>query len=359
MKFNTLWDYEYLMKSNNMFVGLNTPNALKSKDVKHCLPPYSKRKSFLVDEYPACPKNWMRSEGRTVSYFVPVQEGKGMWLDFNANSAHSHEVAIVVSVQGINPITGLPCEGAQLEQYIDNCPKCNEPFKPDRLCEKCKIKYPKQNYISTTTTPNGQLWLDGFRSIEGVVRQYILTEEKIRGVASNLIGKDRVFAIGISFFLSKEKKKKDLYTYPNNDSYKHFKTKKKRIRYKNFNITNSTPTYDSSSSSASDSYDIYAAHTDCLNLCKDFPYDNKNVSNTNIYSVQTKGLEVGAGAQINQSVHDDIELLDFWRDDPEAIICINYALEGDVEKIVSQGRVELENHQEGFLQGIPVGNKGE
>ena len=36
--------------------------------------------------------------------------------------------------------------------------------------------------------------------------QHILTAEKIRGVASNIIGKDRVYAIGLSFFTSKDKK---------------------------------------------------------------------------------------------------------------------------------------------------------
>ena len=198
----TPYDHEYWMKSNGMFVGLNTPNSLKSKGSKHSLPPYAKRKGYLVDQYPACPKNWMESKGKLVSYFVPVQEGQGMWLDFNKNFDHSHDVAIVVSVQGVNPITGVACEDEHLERYVNKCPKCNTDFKPNRYCEKCDIKYPQQNYLSTTGTPAGKLWLDGFRTIEGAVRQYVLTAEKMRGVASHTIGNDRVFAIGISFFLA-------------------------------------------------------------------------------------------------------------------------------------------------------------
>ena len=59
------------------------PDALVSQkegeeEFKHRLPPYSKRKAFLVDEYPACPSDWMRSEGKLTSYFVPVKEDKGM-----------------------------------------------------------------------------------------------------------------------------------------------------------------------------------------------------------------------------------------------------------------------------------------
>jgi len=211
MKFSTVWDMQYYMKSNGLCCGINTPDALISKEegeeeFKHGLPPYAKRKCFLVDEYPSCPNNWMRSEGKLTSYFVPVQEGKGLWLDFNANWNHKHHVAIVISVQGINPITGLPCNDAHLEQYIEECPKCKKKFGPNRLCKTCGYIWPKQNYISTTGTNLNQLWIDGFRTAEGVVRQYILTQEKMKGVASNIIGKDRVYAIGISFFLSKERK---------------------------------------------------------------------------------------------------------------------------------------------------------
>ena len=43
-----------------------------------------------------------------------------------------------------------------------------------------------------------------------------------------------------------------------------------------------------------------------------------------VEKVEIKKLEVGAGAKINQSIHDDPEPLDFWREEPEAIICINY-----------------------------------
>ena len=182
MKFSTVWESDYLMDSNGFFCGINMPEALESKEkdnseYKHRLPPYARRKAFLVDEYLACHSNWLRSSGRITSYFVPIQEGKGLWLDFNKNQERNYHVAIVISVQGVNPITGMPCKDAQLEQYIDTCPKHNVKFGPNRYCEKCGYKWPKQNYISTTGNNVNELWLDGFRTAEGIVRQYILTKE--------------------------------------------------------------------------------------------------------------------------------------------------------------------------------------
>jgi hypothetical protein len=358
--FNTVWDHEYQMESNGMFVGLNAPKALSQEEFNQSLPPYEKRQSFLVDEYPGCPKNWMQSEGNAASYFVPIKEGNGMWLDFNKNSDHTHEVAILVSVQGVNPLTGLQCEDAQLEQYIHNCPKCETPFKPNRFCEECDMNYPKQNYISTTGTPSRSLWLDGFRSVDGVVRQYILTQEKMKGVANSLIGDDRVYAIGVSFFLSK--KEKDLPVYSRN---------KTRLGGSNFQQWGSYSGSSSSSSSSSSSgnycgdYSMGLLSADSLNCDLDYGSNEgdllvgANMPSANVFSVKAvspKKLEVGAGAKINQKIYDDTKALDFWRDSPESLIYINYVLEEDAQNIISQGEISLEGNKEGFLAGIPLTN---
>jgi hypothetical protein len=359
------------------------PEALKSEkdgdnETYQGLPPYAKRKAFLMDKYPACPNNWLESTNTLSSYFVPVQEGKGMWLDFNKNANNSHEVAIVVSIQGVNPLTGLPCEDQQLEQYIECCPKCKTEFKPERLCESCGFKYPKQNYICTTGTPNGSLWLDGFRAVNGAVRQYLLTAEKMRGVASNVIGNDRVFAIGVSYFLSKDKKAASISS-----------------RGLSFSGSSSYSSSSSSSSPSSSSSSLGLLDSDSISVNYSAPGasgggwqnrvsngldDLKSSSSTvgshkkkrqrstmggqsrkmsqprTVQAVQTKKLEVSAGANIKQLVYDDPEQLDFWRDTPEATICINYCLEDDAAKIIEAGEISLEGHKEGFLQSIPVGN---
>lgn len=402
MKHTTQWDMEYWMNSNGFFVGFNTPAALESQgkgdnETSHRLPPYEKRKFFLVDEYPACPKDWMISEGKLSSFFVPVKEGQGMWLDFNKNSDHKHHLAIVISVQGINPITGLPCNDPQLEQYAEECPKCKVKFGPNRFCKKCGYKWPKQNYICTTGTPNGCLWLDGFRAANGVVRQYILTQEKMKGVANNIIGKDRVFAIGISFFLSKNPKPIEQQRVANrgpmvgfyspihapldlNDNSNinilcgtttgshsygpavepvcHFATTK------GHQVANSTGKKRNKGSKGSGGggascsmAEIETANAFLAKKCND---PNMVIECGHSFSfktpVQVKKLEVGAGAKIDQMVYDDPEPLDFWRDKPEAVICINYADENACEKIIKAGKVSLEGHKEAFLKEIPVGN---
>lgn len=407
---------DFLMNANNFYCEFNMPPALKSRsidreEVSQSLPPYARVTPYLVDEYPACPSNWLRSEGKISSYFVPVKKDKGMWLDFNANSKNDYHVAIVISIQGVNAITGLPCKDAHLEQYIENCPKCNDKFGPNRLCKKCGFKYPKQNYICTTGTQAGLLWIDGFRTAEGIIRQYILTEDKVRGVASNVIGEERVFAIGISFFRSKEKK-----------------PKKTEITYRSFygngnaflkhsSIDNGTLTTSGSSDSDEDcvsylcctpqssftkkskgkfkgggsscvgSDDNLSGNVSCYNvnsvyndksiagnptrLCDSFDNDNSCGMTSGVTKLSrltdgvkrsikqvdvTEKLEIGAGARIDQSVFDDPESLDFWREEPEAILCINYAMEKDVNKILEQGKIDLNGSKEGFLQDMPVGN---
>ena len=357
----------YLMRNNGFSVGFNMPDALEG-DRTFSLPPYAKRMPYLVDKHPACPKDWLRSEGIVKSYFVPVIEGKGMWLDFNENENHTRNVAIVVSVQGINPITGMPCKDAQLEQYTEECPKHKVKFGPDRYCSKCDYKWPKQNYIATNATPRGQLWLDGFRTVEGVVRQYILTAEKMRGVASNVIGKDRVYAIGLSFFVSKDKKPVRIgselrgvttggiiYNQPMFFSPVH--TPVNWGSSPGITTTECDNTAKGTLSLSSSGTKGSQWHTVKSKKCSKsagVQYDSASISFAR--SIQTTKLEVGAGAKINQSVHDDPEKLEFWHDKPESIICINYATENEVMKIIEQGEVNIEGHKEGFLKEVPVGN---
>lgn len=192
----------------------NMPEKIQSEfnnedEMSHSLPPFAPMSVYPVDEYDACPSNWMNGSDIASSYFVGVEEDKGMWLDFNECFYHTHDVAVVISIQGINPITGqkMVAEKAlQLEQYHKKCPIHGSKFQQDRFCTECGFKWPGQNYLSTTGTPEMQMWLDGFRSSDGKVRQYIITEDKVRGVASQMIGDQRVFAIGIAYYISKHKK---------------------------------------------------------------------------------------------------------------------------------------------------------
>jgi len=356
---------DYLMRNNGFACGINMPKALEG-DMTFGLPPYAKRVPFLVDKYPACPKNWMRSKGKVKSYFVPVLEGRGMWLDLNENDCNSHHVAIVISVQGVNPITGMPCEDAQMEQYVEECPKHKIKFGPDRYCKKCDYKWPKQNYLTTTSTPDGMLWLDGFRSIDGIVRQYILTAEKMKGVASNIIGKEKVvYAIGFSFFTSKEKKPKP--TFDANILRSVNITTNNVYGSPMFFSPTHTPTNWQYKTMSSCSCSFSSAPTigASLGQIKGASMARKSgglipkyhcVNSSSVTPIKTKKLEVVAGAKINQQIYNDNENLEYWHDKPESIICVSYATEEDCRRIINGGEIDIEGHEEGFLQKIPVGN---
>jgi len=360
------------------------PDALHGDQV-FGLPPYSPRNAYLVDEYPSCPKNWMRSKGITKSYFVPILEDKGMWLDFNQNISNNpnHHVAVLISVQGVNPITGLPCKDSSLEQYLEKCPKHKVEFGPDRFCPKCNYKWPKQNYLCSTTTPLGLFWLDGFRNIDGMVRQYILTEEKIKGVAKNIIGKNRVFAIGISFYISKKRietpKHVSNIIYTTNNPLLYYKSLDDEDNYhyphwNHYNSFISSYSMDVTNADFNDGADSLEVNTSCSlsNIISKQP--KKGIVNTKkgiidarntdkemlrlckfATEVKTKQLEIGAGAKINQQVYDDSESLDYWKSKPEAMLYINYCLEKEAEKIL-QSKKDIKVNKEGFLQKIPVGN---
>lgn len=390
MHFDTFSNAEYIMSCNNMAVGLNLPPAIKSqgegdKEISHGLPPNAPRKAFLVDEYPACPENWMRSSGRVKSYFVPVVSERGLWLDFNQCLARvAQHVAIVVSAQGVNAVSGLPCVDPQLEQYVDTCPKHKEAFGPDRLCKKCGYKWPKQNYLSSTGTPHGMLWIDGFRMDDGTTRQYVFTENEMRSVAKAIIGKDRVFAFGISYFLSKTERPKPQMLerrYLADTGGMKGLIKPCSGMKSSFFMPENDIVYGASASlmSASTSSTDMALYDGTLeksvntkkSAAQTTPWSKgitrsaseKPLAPMEMTAVRVKRLEkvkqleIAAGARISQVIYDDPNGLDFWQTEPTAMIVVNYCTEEDAERIINAGRVDLSGNREGFLQQVPqLGN---
>ena len=402
------------MKVNGLAVGLNMPTALASvgsgeTEFTHQLPPYHRRKAFLVDEYPACPPEWLRSSGRTKSYFVPIIEDAGLWLDFNAclNEVPQH-VAIIVSVQGVNAITGLPCNNPQPEQYRDECPKHKKAFGPDRLCAECGYKWPKQNYISSAATPDGQLWLDGFRATDGKIRQYVLTAQKERGVAKAVIGEERVHALGLSFFLTKEKRPAkpvqvmrsaghSLMSFsPGVDSALYDKScdlgakglvgdsgpmgpPGASVHYEADMSYSAGPAAFTMSVDNSPLYKAMAPqpsvtkgtkHADprmmsrsaskvrlCCAASTDEPVAASFMAAAApMRSVNVKKLEIAAGARIDQRVYDDPNTLEAYNAEPEGLIIVNYCSEAEADAIIAAGKTDLSGSKEGFLKNVPTGN---
>ena len=391
-------------------------------EIPHSLPPGDSVQVHAVDEYPGCPSNWMNGSDIASSYFLAVKKEKGMWLNFNNCVSHTHDVAVVVSIQGVNPITGQKMVGSKalkLEQYKTKCPIHDVKFQQDLFCPECKFKWPDQNYIATTGTPVGSFWIDGFRNPDGTVRQYIFTEEEMKGVASQMIGDDRVFAIGIAFYLSKEAKPQPTRSTPTRSGYKacmspHYDNPPAYMGYKQSDggdipmkythqVTNSSKTGwnikcclggpaaassagsegepigiilpDSVSveleraASCADTSDMYEMHSlescdsdgdmllsiDSLSIDDSIDEISEPASSATEPVKEVKKLEVGAGALIAQEIHADPKDMDYWEDTPVGMIYINYSDKDTVDRITAKGK--RQESKEGFLEGLEVGTE--
>lgn len=370
------------MEINGLFAEINMPPALAG-DGLHALPPHCKVQAYPVDEFPACPENWMHGSGKASSYFVPATVNRGMWFDFTMNSGLSYDLAIVVSVQGINPVTGKKVTQLNLEQYREKCPVHNVAFQQDRFCTDCGYAWPAQNYIATTT---GQmLWIDGFRNEKGEVRQYIITEDIARGVAAQVIGDDRVWAIGFAFYLSKEPRKNPVYTRGQDwgmhsllmaDSGE-YGSDMASLDYDSCVSGPSGPTGPSGAVGAygpcgdgSKSLSFNMASTQHVNSCS---YSKGGMHRelktgggiiraqsmmaprtTPAPMTQQKMLEIGAGARINQEIGVDLNPIDYWQAEPIGLIYCNYVDDVMFRQILKAGQRQMK--KEGALAGLNVGN---
>lgn len=275
------------------------------------LPPYAPRNVYAVNDFSGvAPAEWPRSAEsmgaeNVASYFAGVKAGQGMWFDFNRMNDDTHHVAIVPSVQGVNPITG--CAGSLgMEQYTE-CPVHKTPFLEGRHCTSCGYKWSKQNYLATTGTPRGMFWLDGFRQSDGRVRQWLFTEDQERGVATHVLGGSRQYAVAFAVYRSVAPKP--------------------------------VPRYNPVFRGGGYGSDLIGS------------------SGAQSFGMRTRSaapkLEVAAGALINQFVYDDPHDLVFWNRTPVGIIMLNYVSEDMIAEIVTAAGM---GHNEGPLKGVPVGN---
>jgi len=385
--------------SNNMSVkkdlvcSFNMPRKVDSwfsdgEEVAQNLPPYAVQTVYPVDEYPGCPSTWMHGSDMASSYFVGVEEDHGMWLDFNQCTRHTHDVAIVISIQGVNPITGQKMVGKKplrLEKYKKKCPVHKVNFKQDRFCEKCGFKWPGQNYICNTGTPYGGLWLDGFRAPDGKIRQYIFTSEEMRGIAAQLIGKERVFAIGVAFYLSKEKKPQpkpaptrgayndlisnntfegtlDCLSVDDMDMSSNLKSLGSHppfIGYVGGACGQSVGgAYGKGVSSSGCSSSPSSSVSSSSNTSAKFKMKKGNVAPQAASNVRkitpVKQLEIGAGALIKQDIYDDPKKIGHWDKEPAGMIYINYCDQATLKKILKAGK--REEKKEGFMEDLKVGS---
>jgi hypothetical protein len=136
---------------SNLPPSLATMNAYKVADYKN-----------------RCPKEW--DEG---AFFVALHDTEALWISFRHSGV---PVAVLVGAGGINALTG----------------------------EKLGTKLEKDNYLVTPPQP----WLDGWKSNDGCVYQFVATPYK-QGegvtVAEQLIGAEsKTGAIGLAVFEPKD-----------------------------------------------------------------------------------------------------------------------------------------------------------
>lgn len=375
---------------NGVKMTINMPEAATEDLVDGKLPPYNPVKALVVDEYPDCPDNWEHGSSKASSYFVEAKEGCGMWLDFNANKDYEYDIAAVISIQGVNPITGQPTSvPLKLQKYEKQCPLHLEDFAQDRFCNKCGFKWPSQNFISSSGSPSDRFWLDGFRNAEGSVRQYVFTKDTAKGVANAILGEDKVYAIGVAFFRSKNKKFKKLDGYgwlnynghaagrsgaSGSSGYSGVSGRSGSSGYRGISSYSIDPKPISDRNAWLDRTSLHKSGLHSHN------YPRTGVGGSSAYSapiqsnvvteeVNTYGTsfmdfdsdenqdsisyEVGAGSKIKQDVYTDPNSLDYWEEEPHGLIYVNYTDSKTMKTILKGGK--RKETEEGFLSVVEVG----
>jgi len=362
-------------------------------DVVHGLPPGHALPVYCSDIFKEYPENWMRGPG---VFIIPVKPNKGIWFNWTGND--SANTAVLPTVKGCNPITGLQTSGYHLERYDNKCPKHGKEFKHGRFCEECGYKWPFGNYVAG---PN-ILWLDGYR-IGSEVRQFFFTEDEVRDIATRMIGKENtVPAFGFAFYRPKVERPKaaksfgsGYFSSPNSGTYDikelylmgpgYYSTS---VTYDSCYGSNSTPT-SGGGAGAMSCLSVGASSTE---MSKDLDDSNmvfcaaaapassppkslrKALRLSSIIEEKTSGglimedalvedekssarkeVSVGAGARISQDLVEDPYPLDSWKDTPDSVMTIYFVFKDEVDRMLSKGVVETVEKPEGMLAGLPVG----
>jgi len=298
------------MEISGLRIGVHLTTALVSRhgaggrEIAQSLPPYGLTQVHDLVEYPDAPESWVRANApneRTYFFGVPRSPERGIWFDFQSFQYDQHDVAVRVSMQGIDALSGMRADDTRLHWYKNNCPRHNTPFVSGRFCQQCNYAWPGVNFLSTSGArkDGATLWLDGFRNTEGDVRQAIFVDDPNRGVAAQLIGEDRSPAF--AFVLRRSITQKPVEQAP---------------------LRRSLPSF------GGDSGD---------RLYRGAP-------------------EVAAGALVHQRIGEDPNDPNYWQDEVAGVIRLYFAWQDVVDSILAS---HVPRHTGGFLGHVGnVGNPG-
>jgi len=343
---------------------------------------------YLVNK----PDFWIGGEG---SYVCPIESDWALWFNWTMNNSNT---AVLSSVKGMNPITGQRINGIGLEKYQNKCPVHNCDFLHGKFCPECNFKWPDQNYISK---PN-PMYLDGFRSADGTVRQFYFTEDMTKSIPELVIGKeDTVPAFGFCFYKLKKDNRnyesgnrlRDIPKIPVVQNFssviglsrdlsadhvdgrlytskalhsKRFRSGGDVLRSANVSYTSSvgeikySAPVDSVRAFYSSSCETeYLAENSARSgiIC---PPDSSVCFDSAVNEVNMNAeVGIGAGVQIKQSFISDKREIQDWSEKPAGIIRVYFVFREQFEMYASSGLRELTGYKEGYLANLPVGGKNE
>jgi len=323
---------------------LRRAEKLEDNGHVHGLPAGQTISVFPLDSLPGAPESWVREPG---SFVCPVRPNWALWFDWTMND--SYNTAIMASVKGMNPITGLKIDGIGLHKYDEKCPKHGCDFKGDRFCPECEYKWPPQNYVCSPNT----LWWDGFRQPDGSVRQFFFSEDESRDIASLVIGEENtVPAFGFVFYKTKEKVVPPHYFLRSTVA-----SFGGSIPYNSAIPSTSSPSSMSANTPIQEKTSPYGAvplsyDSEDAEMSKAWVYAHRTHERSLKRSVY---VAVGAGAKIRQELKEDDQDLSNWKEEPSSMIRLYFVFEEQFTDIVKGGVLDLNGKQEGFLDGLPVG----
>lgn len=319
-----------------------------------------------VAEYKEAPSHWPKAGADEGSFFFGVSPDREYWFNFRDLNMHKHYVAVVVSVQRVNAVSGRTVNDVVLEQYVNNCPKHDVPFLADRLCEKCGYKWPAQNYVTNAAGMESEMkfWIDGWRSQEGEIRQFVFTDVHAGlGVAQQLIGEERSVAIGFAIYLSKEPKPvtshSEILRGPVSFFAAPMNTKLFSARHDGIkgSGTFQVPDYETLGVSSQVLEDHFSFDSNTRSVSGVSEGERKLGASDEAKVMSKIGTptrqEVSHGRAVDQQVYPDPNDLEFWQDKPAAVIMLTPALQEWVNTATRNGpTVDLTKNGLGFLDGV-------
>ena len=367
-------------------------------DSLHSLPPGRALNVYQAETFNVYPENWVKKG----AFVIPVKPNKGLWFNFRMNDENN--TAVLLTVKGCNPITGLQSSGFHLDKYVDKCPKHGCDFVSERFCPECGYKWPDRSYLS-----GSPLWWDGWVA-EGAIRQFYFTEEMMRDIATHMIGAENtVPAFGFAFYSPKVPREvyttRSILTFGSSDiKYGYMKQVVPTLNnvyysstssdaLKSFNSSLSTgknrgrgllrcksessspcsldALYSAGGQSAESytggkigaSMEIEGGKGYGVPSDKGMSILNESSADMAIdYSIEQersftpqKEVAVGAGARINQKLPVDNYPIDTWKDTPDVVMTIYFVFQEEFDKMVSGGLKDFKDCKDGMLNNLLVG----